>query len=201
MDLPCFITAMNTTLSGSFDTAELPRVASAPVTVTVSRSIAPGREADFEKWAEVMMEKARTFPGSLGAGLLWPGPDGGDYQIVFRFVDGLSLRLWERSPQRAELLAEADQFVISARVHRTVGVEDWFGLPARSEPRRPLWRRIVTDVLWVYPIALLVSIFVAPFLARLPVLERTLLSAVLITLAMRLAVGPFRSRLRARRRL
>ena len=190
---------MNTLLSGPFDTAQLPRIAGAPVTVTVSRSIASGREVDFEQWADDMMAKAREFPGCLGAGMLRPGPRGGDYQIVFRFVDGLALRLWERSPQRTALLAEADQFIIGARVHRTVGVEDWFDLPARSEPRRPLWHRIVTDVLWVYPVALLASVFVAPFLARLPLTARSVLSTALITIVMRLAVGPLRGRLRARR--
>ena len=193
------IADMNTLLSGPFDTAQLPRVASAPVTVTVARRIAPGREAEFAEWAEQMMGRARAFPGSLGGGVLRPGPDGGDWQIVFRFVDGLALRLWERSPQRSALLAEADQFVVSARVHRVVGVEDWFDMPTRSEPKRPLWHRIVTDVLWVYPVAILASVFVAPVLARLPVVERTLLSTGLITLVMRLAVGPLRSRLRARR--
>jgi antibiotic biosynthesis monooxygenase (ABM) superfamily enzyme len=196
-----FIDAMNTLLSGPFDTGQLPRIASAPVTVTVSRTIAPGREREFERWSDQMVERARAFPGSLGAGVLHPGPDGGDYQIVFRFVDGLALRLWERSPQRAVLLAQADQFVTGARVHRTVGVEDWFDLPARSEPRRPLWRRILTDVAWVYPVALFLSFFVAPQLARLPFAARTLLSAALITLVMRLAVGPMRSRMRARRRM
>jgi len=190
---------MNTTLSGPFDTGRLPRIAPSPVTVTVSRSVAPGREVEFGIWSEQMVEKARAFPGSLGAGVLHPGPDGGDWQIVFRFVDGLALRLWERSPQRAALLAEADQFVTSARVHSVVGVEDWFDLPSRSEPARPLWARIVTDVLWVYPVAILASVFVAPVLARMPLGQRTLVSVAVITLVMRLAVGPIRSRLRARR--
>ncbi len=153
-------------LSGPFDTAQLPRIAPAPVTVTVSRSIAPGREEEFADWSDLMVAKARAFPGCLGAGVLHPGPNGGDWQIVFRFVDGLALRLWERSPQRTALLAEADQFVTSARVHATVGVEDWFDMKTRAEPRRPLWKRIMTDVLWVYPVAILASVFVAPILAR-----------------------------------
>lgn len=190
---------MNTVLSGPFDTAQLPRIAPAPVTVTVSRQVAPGREEEFAEWADHMVIRARAFPGSLGAGVLHPGPDGGDWQIVFRFVDGLALRLWERSPQRAALLAEADQFVVSARVHRVVGVEDWFDMPTRAEPKRPLWHCIATDVIWVYPVAILASVFVAPVLARLPVFGRTLLSVALITLVMRLAVGPLRTRLRSRR--
>ena len=192
---------MNILLSGPFDTAELPRIAPAPVTVTVSRVVEPGLEREFGQWAETMVERANAFPGSLGGGVLAPGPDGGEFQIVFRFVDGLALRLWERSPQRAVLLAEADRFVTGERVHRTVGVEEWFDLPSRSEPARPLWRRIVTDVAWVYPVALLASLFVTPLLARMPVSARTLLSAALVTLVMRLAVGPMRSRLRSRRRL
>ena len=199
--LLAFIAIVNALLSGPFDTAQLPRIAPSPVTVTVSRSVAAGREAEFGHWAEQMAERARAFPGSLGAGVLQPGPDGGDFQIVFRFVDGLALRLWERSPQRAGLLAEADQFVTSERVQRTVGVEEWFDLPSRSEPSRPMFHRIVTDVLWVYPVALLASLFVAPLLARLPLEARTLVSAGLITLVMRLAVGPMRTRLRSRRRL
>lgn len=148
-----------------------------------------------------MVAQAKAFPGSLGAGVLHPGPDGGDHQVVFRFVDGLALRLWERSAERATMLADAEQFVTSARVHRIVGVEDWFDLPSRSEPRRPLWRRIVTDVLWVYPVALLASIFVFPFLARLPLEARTVVSTAVITLIMRIAVGPMRGRLRRRRRM
>lgn len=193
---------MNTsTLSGPFDTSQLPRLAPAPVTVTVSRSIEPGKEREFAVWADAMASRARAFPGSLGAGVLNPGPDGGDYQIVFRFVDGLALRMWERSPQRAVLLAEADDFVVSARVQRTVGVEQWFDMPARAEPSRPLWRRILTDLAWVYPVALLASLYVGPLLARLPLTARTLLSAGVITLVMRLAVGPMRSKLRARRTL
>ena len=174
------ISAMNTLLSGPFDTGRLPRIAPSPVTVTVSRAVAPGREVEFGIWSEQMVAKARAFPGSLGAGVLHPGPDGGDWQIVFRFVDGLALRLWERSPQRAVLLAEADQFITSARVHSVVGV---------------------TDVLWVYPVAVLASVFVAPILARMPLGERTLVSVGVITLVMRLAVGPLRARLRARRGL
>jgi uncharacterized protein len=193
---------MNTSvLSGPFDTAQLPRIAAAPVTVTVSRQVAAGRERDFAVWAETMATRARAFPGSLGAGVLNPGPDGGEFQIVFRFVDGLALRMWERSPQRAVLLAEADDFVVKSRVQTTVGVEQWFDMADRAEPSRPLWRRILTDLAWVYPVALLASIYIGPLLARLPVSARTLLSAGVITMVMRLAVGPMRSKLRARRTL
>jgi uncharacterized protein len=187
-------------LTGDFDTAQLPRIADEPVTVIVARTVAPGFEAQFLAWADEVVATLRKFHGFLGAGVYHPGPEGGDYQITFRFIDGLHLREWERSPQRAALMARADRFVTGERVHRTVGVEAFFDLSTRAEPRRSLWKRIVTDLLWVYPVAMLAGMFVAPMMAAMPLWARTLLSAGVITLAMRLAVGPLRGRLRAKRR-
>jgi uncharacterized protein len=186
-------------LSGAFHTSELPKLASEPVTVTVSRTVLPGREQAFETWAQAVARRIETFPGALGAGVFRPGAVGGDYQIVFRFEDALSLRLWERSPQRARLLAEADSIVSETRVQRTVGVEQFFDLADRAEPARSWWKRIVADVLWVYPVALAAGVLMTPLLNPLPMEARTLLSALTITVVMRMAVGPFRKHLRSRR--
>ncbi|MDP1793649.1 MAG: hypothetical protein Q8K63_05865, partial [Acidimicrobiales bacterium] len=82
-----------------------------------------------------------------------------------------------------------------------VGIDNWFELSDRAEPRRPLWGRIATDVAWVYPVAIVISLLVAPRIAELPFALRVTISTLLITAVMRLAVGPLRSRLRSRRTL
>ena len=192
---------MTLALSGPFDTAQLPRVASQPVTITVARTVAPGFEGEYLQWTDDVVATLRRFHGCLGAGVLHPGPDGGEHQIVFRFVDGVHLREWERSPQRAVLMARAREFVSGERIMRTVGVDSWFELSNRAEPHRPLWGRIVTDVAWVYPVAIVISLFVAPQIAQLPFAVRVTISTLLITAVMRLAVGPLRSKLRRRRTL
>ena len=133
--------------------------------------------------------------------VLMPGPDGGEHQIVFRMVDGMHLRAWEKSPERAALMRKADEFVVAERVVRTVGVEEWFGLSGRAEPKRSLWSHVVTDVLWVYPVAIVTSLYVAPAIARLSMEVRVVVTTLFITAVMRLAVGPMRSRLRSRRTL
>jgi uncharacterized protein len=191
-----------TALSGAFDTSELPKIAAEPVTVTVSRTVVPGRETDFEAWAETLTARVEHFPGSLGAGVLRPGPDGGPYHVIFRFKDALALREWERSPQRLVLLSKLEGIVEvdETRVQRTVGVDSWFGLPERAEPRRGFVKSVFTDVAWVYPVALTSAFVVAPHLTPLPVQVSTLLSAGLITVVMRGGVGPMRKRLRSRRR-
>jgi antibiotic biosynthesis monooxygenase (ABM) superfamily enzyme len=188
-------------LSGSFDTAELPRIAPDPVTVTVARTIVAGYEAEFLRWAEEVIATMRSFPGFLGAAVLHPGPEGGEYQFVFRFIDGLHLRAWERSDERAVLMAVADRFVTAERMQRTVGIDSWFELPQRAEPHRSVGRHIFTDVAWVYPVALATSLVVGPLMTPLPLAVRTALGATVITIAMRIAIGPMRSKLRAKRRL
>ena len=192
---------MSVALSGPFDTSQLPRIAGEPVTVTVARSIRSGREEAYSEWADDALDTLAKVDGCLGAGVLNPGPSGGDHQLVFRFVDGVSLRAWERSPERAALMARAREFVVSERVTRTVGVENFFELPERAEPQRSWWGRIVTDVAWVYPVAIVSSIVVAPRIAELPMELRVVISSLLITAVMRLAVGPLRSKLRAKRTL
>ncbi len=192
---------MVTSLSGTFDTAQLPRIAADPVTVTVARTVAPGFEAQYMQWTDDVVATLRKFHGCLGAGVLQPGPDGGEHQIVFRFVDGIHLREWERSPQRAALMARAACFVSNERIQRTVGVDNWFELPERAEPKRNKYGRIATDVAWVYPIAILASLLLAPRIAELPVAVRVPISSLLITAVMRLAIGPMRTKLRSRRTL
>jgi len=45
---------------------------SGPVTVMVARRVHPGKEIEFEDWAEELTRAASEFPGFLGAGLLRP---------------------------------------------------------------------------------------------------------------------------------
>ena len=100
--------------------------------------------------------------------MLHPGADGGEYQIIVRFTDGVRLRDWERSAIRNELMERSDQFVTGMRMQRTVGVEEWFNSAGLAEPKRPLWKKMSIDVAWVYPAALFFSIVLAPLLVKTP---------------------------------
>ena len=196
------VTMSTTTLTGSFDTRELPRIGSEPVTVTVTvaRTVRAGRVEAFEDWSLRVERTLARFPGFLGAGVLRPGEPGGEHQIVFRFADALSLRLWERSPQRAAYLAELDDLVDDTRVQRTLGTNAWFEAAAHAE-RRPRWKRIASDVLWVYPVSLAMTLLLAPALARIPLGARVLLTTSLMTVVLAIVIGPVRRWNRQRRAL
>ena len=55
-------------------------------------------------------------PAASAPRCLHPGADGGEYQIIVRFSDGLMLRVWERSAIRNELMERADKFVTGTRM-------------------------------------------------------------------------------------
>jgi antibiotic biosynthesis monooxygenase (ABM) superfamily enzyme len=192
---------MTLPLTGAFDTARLPRIAADPVTITVARRVLPGWEAEFLRWADDLLVAIRQAPGCLGAAVFSPGQAGGEYQIVARFANGVLLRQWERSEIRNELMDRSELFVIGTRLQRTVGVDEWFEAAAHAQPKRPWWKRLFIDVAWIYPVSMVMALFISPSFVSLPLAARVLLGAAIITIAVQLFVGPLRRRLRAKRRL
>lgn len=188
-------------LTGPFDTAKLPRIAPGSVTVTIARAVKPGRSAEFTTWSEEMVQTVRTFPGCLGATLLHPGKESDEYHIVFRFVDALHLRQWERSPERNALLAKSDDLIKSERVTVTAGDEEFFSAQTQVAPHRTKFGSFLSEVAWVYPLALGFTIVLGPALGSLSVFLRALIFTALIGLTSRLAVAPFRVRWHRRRML
>ena len=108
--------------------------AAEPVTVTVARRVAPGREADFAAWCDAMTAAASTHPGHLGAGVLRPSRVGEPWHLVFRFASADDLRAWDSSADRRRLLEAGEDLVRSTDVHRVTGLETWFALPGHTAP-------------------------------------------------------------------
>jgi antibiotic biosynthesis monooxygenase (ABM) superfamily enzyme len=164
-----------------------------PVTVTIARRVAPGREADFETWSNEVTRAASAYPGFLGAGMLRPGRVGEPWHVVFRFASAGDLRTWEQSPQRAALLAAGEDLVHSTDVHRVTGLETWFELPGRTAPAPPRWKMFVVSVVAIYGLQLLLNLAIAPL--ALPMGLRVGMVAVAVTALMTWLVMPRAARL------
>ncbi|MFD4838630.1 antibiotic biosynthesis monooxygenase [Achromobacter sp. NPDC058515] len=151
---------------------------SAPVTMLVTRHIAPERYSDFLSWMRQGEILAAGFPGFLGSGVLQP-PEGGDqYQIVLRFTDEASLNRWEKSLPRRMWLERGASLVRASHAHRVSGTEGWFA-PKRSAP--PRWKQAVSIWLAYFPVLLVFSILVSEHLSILPVFWRVLITSVILT--------------------
>jgi uncharacterized protein len=166
-----------------------------PVTVTVARRVAPGREVDFEEWAGAILGEAASWKGFLGGGVLRPPRAGGDWHIVYRFADRDSLRGWEASAARGRWLRSAGDFVRETGVHRISGLETWFELPGRTAPAPPRWKMGLVSLGAVFPMAFLFNLLVTPRLADLPLAARVLALSVTVSGLMTWVVMPRVTRL------
>ncbi|MGV2866734.1 antibiotic biosynthesis monooxygenase [Achromobacter sp. ESBL13] len=152
---------------------------SAPVTMLVTRHIAPERYSDFLSWMRQGEILAAGFPGFLGSGVLQP-PEGGDqYQIVLRFTDEASLLRWEKSLPRRMWLERGANLVRASHEHRVKGTDGWFAPKAASAP--PRWKQAVSIWLAYFPVLLVFSMLVSEHLSVLPVFWRVLITSVILT--------------------
>ncbi|MEY3289911.1 MAG: hypothetical protein RLY19_2 [Actinomycetota bacterium] len=190
-----------TDLTGDFNTGKLPKIAPGAITVAIARTVATHNRPAFEQWCHDMTEAVHHAPGCLGATVLWPAKSTDPYQMVFRFVDVLHLRKWERSDIRQELRARADDLVESEKVTVTAGTEEFFNALGDIERHRSRMHKFFFDVAWVYPAALLFSVVLAPYFAKIEIFPRVLISTMTIGLTSKYATGPIRKWSRRRRML
>jgi uncharacterized protein len=164
-----------------------------PVTVTVARHVAPGREADFATWSDELTAAASAFPGFLGAGMLRPSRVGDPWHVVFRFDSAAHLQEWEDSAERAAVLARGEELVHATDVQRVTGLETWFALPGRTAPAPPKWKMFTVSLCGIYALQLAANAVLTP--AALPQPVRVLLVAVAVTALMTWLVMPRAARL------
>ena len=166
-----------------------------PMTVTVARRVAPGREVEFEDWATRMNAAAARFPGFLGAGLLRPGHVGEDWHVVYRFDSAGHLAAWERSRVRATLLAAGEELMHTTGVRRISGLETWFALPGRSAPAPPRWKMFLVSVAGIYSLQVAVNVGLGRLAWHWPLVLRLALFVSIVTAAMTWVVMPRLARL------
>lgn len=188
-------------LTGNFDTGRLPKIAPGSVTVTISRTPRTGKRDEFDQWCSDMQAAVQSAPGCLGATVLKPERDSNVYHMVFRFVDALHLRAWERSDERQQLRERADELVESERVTVTAGTEEFFRAQGEVDRHRSAIGKFIADVAWIYPVALIIAIAIAPHLAKLDIVPRVLVSTFVIAATSKYTTGPIRRWWRRKRML
>lgn len=198
--MPTTVTPMPD-LTGNFETGRLPKIAPGTVTITIARIPKKGYRAEFEQWCTEMQQAVQEAPGCLGATTLHPDRSNNTYQMVFRFADVLSLRQWERSEIRQDLRDKGDSLIDSERVTATAGTEEFFNALGEVDRHRTKTGRFVADIAWIYPVALVSSVALAPHLAKMAILPRVLVSTALIGATSKYATGPVRKWWRRRRML
>ncbi|MFD0899657.1 antibiotic biosynthesis monooxygenase [Actinomadura sediminis] len=165
-----------------------------PVTVVFTWDVRPGRERDFERWTESLHEAASRYPGHEDA--MWLRAEGGRhrYYTLVRFDDRESLDTWLESPERRDVIGRLGGIAVEHR-HHTTGLETWFSLPGESVPAPSKAKMIVVTFCAVYPLSLLLQMFVTPLARDWPLPLRAVLFPAIIVPLLTLLVMPTLSRL------
>ena len=173
---------------------------SQPVTVSITRTLDPGHDAEMLSWLQAGTTLAQQFPGFLGSGWVRPEAGSDEWHMLYRFADQPSLEHWESSPERAWWLRSAEGMVQDARTERRVGIEGWFDTPsetavvAADHPAPPRWKQALTIWLAFFPLNLLATWLLTPVITDWPLVLRVLLTTVLLTPVMTYAGLPLMTR-------
>jgi antibiotic biosynthesis monooxygenase (ABM) superfamily enzyme len=171
-----------------------------PVTVSITRHIAPGHDDEMIAWMRAGTMLAGRFDGFLGSGWVKPAVDSTQWHMLYRFADAESLAAWEESSQRQWWLGAAQGLVGESKVERFTGIEGWFDpptsydhvdlRPGASPP--PRWKQSLVIFAVFFPLSLVVNYAMREVLPDdLPLGVRVLATIVVMTPIMTYAALPW----------
>jgi len=178
-------------LTGPYSTERLSEITDDPVTVAVARLAKEGQDEDLRGVLEEMAHAIQHTKGSLGVAMFEPGEDGGEYHLVARFKNGVTLRDWEESDTRTELLSKMEPFVEEVSVAATHSPDAFFSALVGTSSK-PVHHRFGSDLLWVLPASFIVSILLSPYTGGLNIVIRVIIGSTAVALVYALTIGPVR---------
>ncbi len=164
-----------------------------PVTVSISRRIKPGREADYEAWVHGISEAAADFPGHQGVNILRPsGRTDGRYVLIYRYDSWAHCEQWERSETRAAWIDKLGDMVEGeAQMRRVTGLEAWFDLPeVPATAHAPRWKMALVLIVVVFALVFPMQLTIVPAMGDLPHWMKTLTIVTIQVLLMTYLVMP-----------
>lgn len=173
---------------------------SSPVTVSITRHLAPGHEAEMVAWLQAGTVLAERFPGFLGAGWVRPESDSTTWHMLYRFADSDSLLGWEQSHERQWWRSSAAGLgVVDSRVERRTGIEGWFDEPTSSDvddlrPKAtapPRWKQACVIFMVFFPLSLLVNWTSSHLIPDWPLPLRVLATILVMTPVMTYVALPW----------
>lgn len=150
--------------------------ADGPVTISIVRTVAPGREAEFEAWVKGITAEALTFPGHMGVNVIKPRPPSREYVTIFRFDNCAHLEAWKHSPVREAWLHRLEGIIEGEPQERKgTGLEFWFSLPELPVAHPSPHKMVLVLTVVVYAVILVINGTLVPLMADWPYPLRALL--------------------------
>lgn len=168
------------------------------VTVSVSRRVKAGKEAEYEQWIRGITEAGVHFKGHQGVNILRPSSaTQGEYVIIYRFDNYENARNWEVSAERQQWISKLSPLVEGETTRKQVsGLEFWFDLPSVPvTAHAPRHKMALVLMVVVYCLVLLLSVVFAPLIGDWPLWMKLLVVIPIQVLLMTYLVMPGVTRL------
>jgi len=142
-----------------------------PVTVSITRTVKPGCEADFERALHDFVQRSFALPGQHGVHIMRPAPgsDSREYGIVRKFASREALAEFRVSPEYLawnQIAAELTEG--QGRAEELTGLESWFTLPGAPLQPLPKWKMAISTYLGVLPVVMLLALTIGPLIGSWP---------------------------------
>ncbi len=140
-----------------------------PVSLVVETRVSSDQAASFRAWQAEMDAAEKRFPGFLDSQLLEPIPGLAEgWTIVVRFDTVEHMDAWIKSDERRQLMERVNP-EMHGKLQRVVSSFDgWFPLtvPAGTPPP-PDWKQALTVLTAIYPLVMLLTLYLGPHLKAL----------------------------------
>lgn len=143
------------------------------VGMVISTRVRPGKEAEYLAWQREIDAAAARFPGHQGSEVFPPIPGRQEEWVtVVRFDSPGHLDTWIDSDVRRKLIAKGEPLFAHVQLAKVgAGFPGWFtpgkdGGDAAGMP--PSWKQALAVLLVLYPLVMLLSRYLFPFLEGLP---------------------------------
>lgn len=145
-------------------------------TLTIRRTVRPGREREFETEFAEALARAAAMPGWVGGSVLAVGTRPAEYDARLHFASQEALDEWMRSDTRRDWLERLEVLSDQATVARLSAQDAWL-LPPHITPTRPPPKYKVALLTWlgIYPLITAILALTGPHIAHLPVFMRSLI--------------------------
>src|SRR5712671_7518590 len=124
-----------------------------PVSVSITRKVKAGREADFERALHKFVRRSLSLPGQLGVQIIRPAPGSSsrEYGIIRKFPNHQALESFRMSPEYLEWNQLAVELTEgNGHVEEFSGLESWFTVPEGAVRPLPKWKMAIATFLGVF---------------------------------------------------
>jgi len=164
---------------------------SEPVTTIYSWIVKPGKEQIFKDGMHEVHKVARQFPGHMGVTTLQSPSSKNNFYTVLRFDSADNMHTWLNSQERRKLIKPIYKIARINTNAEATGLETWFNLPGIATSAPSKWKMVTTTFIGLYPLSLLFTLFVTPYIITWPSVFRAAVLPIIAPILLTYWIMPY----------